>query len=282
MSEDMREAVEEAVEESQVEEKLENAEGREIPGEVTASQSKHESQASQHGWVSLEEWEEQGKDPDDWVDAKTFNMRGEFFDTIHKQKRELAEMRKAMNDLAQMNQKAREAERQKVLRELREQKKLAIESGDGETVLEVEEEIERVKSVPNPVDETYVKQAEQQAAELMERWTTENPWYANDATLRRNADIIGTELKEQGMSPEEIFEEVPKRIRAEFPHKFENPRRREAAVAESTGQKSRGKSSKPSWKSLSDEQKKVATRFERLGVMSKEDYITELAKSGEL
>jgi len=265
------------------EETVQNAEGREVPGEVTAS-SRQEELASNHGWVPLEEWEEQGKDPEDWVDAKVFNMRGEFFDKISRQNREVNELRKTLQDLKNHQQQLLKAEREKVLKDLREAKKDAINRGDGDEVIELEDRIDVLKSTPLPEpDQEDMQRLQQEAQQKLDQWVSENRWYAEDPDLRTYADFVGKQLMEDGVDPETIWTEVPKRVKAAFADKFSNPRRQESTVASTNNVGTSRKSKKgPSWNDLDDMQKQVAIRFEKSGTMTREEYIKDLADSGLL
>lgn len=263
------------------EESVQNAEGNVVPGEVTQTDVQAE-RASQHGWVPEEEWVEQGKDPDDWVDAKTFNMRGEFFDKIHKQKREIDDMRKALDDLKHLQQKTAEIEREKVLRELKNAKKAAVEAGDGEAVVELDERIDEVKAYRVPdVTQEQMQRAQQEAQDRFVQWKAENQWYDTDPELAEYADFIGMKMQQEGKTPDEIFESVGKKVKQQFSHKFGNPRRNESSVAPSTGRKASGRASKVKWSDLPEDFQKAGNNFIKTGVYeSKEEYIKTLAESG--
>lgn len=263
------------------EESVSSAEGREVPGEVTQSDVQAE-RASQHGWVSEEEWIEQGKDPDEWVDAKTFNMRGEFFDKIHKQKREIDDMRKALDDLKTLQQKTAEIEREKVLRELKAAKKAAVEAGDGDAVVELDDRIDEVKAyvVPDATRE-QLERAQREAQDRFVQWKAENDWYDTDPELAEYADFIGMKMQQEGKTPDEIFETVGKKVKQQFKHKFDNPRRSEAAVASTTGRKSSSRGPKIKWSDLPEDYQKAGNNFVKTGVYeSREEYIKTLAESG--
>ena len=57
-----------------------------------------------------------------------------------------------------------------------------------------------------------------------EEWATNNSWFGNDSAMTYTAfDIHKTLVEKEGYDPktEEYYEEVDKRIRLEFPHKFD-------------------------------------------------------------
>ncbi len=50
-----------------------------------------EAKARSKGWVGLDEWTEQGKDPDDWTTFKSFNEKGDFIAQINRLKTQTKE-----------------------------------------------------------------------------------------------------------------------------------------------------------------------------------------------
>ena len=59
---------------------------------------------------------------------------------------------------------------------------------------------------------------------MAEAWASENSWFGNDSAMTYTAfDIRKTLLEKEGFDPKskEYYEEVDKRVRVEFPHKFD-------------------------------------------------------------
>ena len=74
----------------------------------------------------------------------------------------------------------------------------------------------------NPQQQYY--QPQQQSDPRAEEWATKNPWFGNDSAMTYTAFDIHKKLVEQeGYDPksDEYYAEVDKRIRVEFPHKFD-------------------------------------------------------------
>ena len=74
----------------------------------------------------------------------------------------------------------------------------------------------------NPQQQYY--QPQQQSDPKAEDWATKNPWFGNDSAMTYTAFDIHKKLVEQeGYDPksDEYYAEVDKRIRVEFPHKFD-------------------------------------------------------------
>mgnify|MGYP007000288387 CR=1 len=56
-------------------------------------------------------------------------------------------------------------------------------------------------------------------------WAAENPWFGTDNAMTYTAfDIHKTLVEDEGFDPQsnEYYSEVNKRIRLEFPHKFDS------------------------------------------------------------
>jgi hypothetical protein len=126
----------------------------------------------------------------------------------------------------------------------------AIAAGDVEAQVEAQSEIanlamentrlKRIKqeqeyraNAPAPV-ERPVQQTPQPAAPdpQADAWASKNPWFGSDNAMTYTAfDIHKVLVEEEGFDPNttEYYSEVDKRIRLEFPHKFDS-------VERSTGQ----------------------------------------------
>ena len=68
------------------------------------------------------------------------------------------------------------------------------------------------------------QQPTQQSDPKAEEWSTRNAWFGNDTAMTYTAfDIHKKLVEEEGYDPktDEYYEEVDKRIRVEFPHKFD-------------------------------------------------------------
>ena len=79
------------------------------------------------------------------------------------------------------------------------------------------------KIVPQTADP--VAQAQQQIDPKAEDWATKNSWFGTDNAMTYTAfDIHRKLVEEEGYDPQsnEYYSEVDKRIRLEFPHKFDN------------------------------------------------------------
>lgn len=120
----------------------------------------------------------------------------------------------------------------------------AVERGDGKAVVEAQKlfnqltlQQERLKAAKvtrasTPVmqpPQQYVQQAQPQVARpdpKAEIWAEENEWFGADEIMTNAAYVIHNKLSEEGfdLQSDEYYDELNRRIRKEFPHKFSRPR----------------------------------------------------------
>lgn len=182
------------------------------------------SKAQEKGWRPIDQW--QG-DPADWVDAKEFLGRQSLFDKISNLKSELQSQRRAFdNDMKNIKayiSQMSEVEYQRALRELKSQKRVAIDDRDADAVEQIDKQIQTVEEsratvkaqTQQPVDNREVQ-------EKFAEWKGRNQWYVQDTELKEEADQIGIGYgaKHPNASVEQVFAHVEKQIKKLFPEKF--------------------------------------------------------------
>jgi hypothetical protein len=238
------------------------------PKELTAVEQK----AAEQGWVPQEEWE---GDPEQWRPAKEFLDRGELFKKIEDQNRTIKEFKKALEDLKGHHAKTRDVEYRRALETLKAQKVQAIEDGDAQSVVKIDDQIDLVKEEQRKLaTQAYEPAVPELNPEFVE-WVDRNKWYERDENMKIFADALGQKLAAAGNSPRSVLAEVERQIREEFPHKFKNPNRDKPGAVEGSVSKG-GKSG--STIQLTDEERRVMQRFVRTGVMTEKAYIEELKR----
>lgn len=234
-----------------------------------------EVRAMNEGWVPQEEWT---GDPDQWRPAKEFLDRGELFKKIEEQKRELRHVRAAIDDLGRHHAQVKAIAYKEALATLRAQKKEALENGDADAVIEIDDRIAETREAQRAAEaEPQTPTQEQTFTPPPEfvRWQARNQWYSTDRAMKVFADDIARELVGRGVNdPSAILNEVDRQVRKEFPQKFENPKRATAAPVEgNTGAK--GRSSARDEVVMSDAEKAIMKRIISTGVITKEKYLEE-------
>lgn len=200
-----------------------------------------EAKAIRLGWRPKDEFK---GDPDKWVDAAEFVRRGEEEPALAKAN--YAKLEKAL-ERATTKIASLETTHQKLVehlstsekraydrakREIEARLDQAAEAGDVEGVRAATREITDLTKEAAAEPKKDAQAAPEDPPELAE-WKEDNPWFTKDAVMRGAAIAIVDELIADGVTDlKKQIKEVDKRIRAEFPHKFENPRRREPAAVE--------------------------------------------------
>ena len=114
----------------------------------------HESRAMSGGWRPEHEWEGEAED---WVDAKDFNFRGELMQRITKQGRTIGTIESQLTQAREMiaasdrvTQKLIKDAVDQTRRDLRTQKRAAMEDDDHVRVDQIDEELDDLKEAMKP------------------------------------------------------------------------------------------------------------------------------------
>ena len=254
-----------------------------------------EQEARAQGWVAQEEF--RGKE-DDWVDAETFVRRGKEIMPILRKNNE--RLLKELNEAKKAAEEAREAARefkqyQKELTErktkeletqleqLKQAKREAISSGDGDRVIAIDDAIDDIKDqkaqAKEELKEAEKKAAQQQAPQVdpsVGVWLDKNDWYGKDNRLTSIANGIGEDIRriDPTLQGEAFFRKLDEELAQELPHRFgkktvNNP------IDVGTGTVSRGPRSKKSYENLPADAKAACDKFVKQGLMTKEDYVKD-------
>lgn len=274
------EQVVETSEEVQSVDKQESS-GEQSQESTTTQLTAVEQKALEMGWRPKSEFE---GDEDDFIDATEFVRRKPLFEKIDHVGKELRETRKALKALQEHHQKVKEAEYQNALKQLRAEKKQALEEGDADRLIEIDEQIAEAKAADVAV-RTQIQQEASKPHPNFVAWVQKNQWYQSDVELRSVADQIGTAYaaKNPETNPDDVLKYVEQRIKKLYPENFRNPNReRPSAVEGRTQTQAHEKKDGISDYPLTDEERKVMNTFIRQGIMTKEEYIKDLkAVKGE-
>lgn len=232
----------------------------------------YEETARAQGWKPESEFE---GDKAKWRPAKEFVERGELFSKIDTMGKELKETRKAMKMLQEHHSKVKQTEYNNALNELKALQKRHLEEGNSDGYLETTELLTDLK-------------AEQKAREVVNQntaptpdprfvsWAEENKWYQKDQELREYADTIGLGYAQRnpGLDPEQVLEYVTAQVKSRYKDKFVNPNRTKPSSVEGASAPAASKGSID----LTDDEKRVMNTFVRQGIMSKDEYLSEIKK----
>lgn len=243
---------------------------------VDVEYTEAETKAMENGWVPKEQWDaNEDNAGKKWRDAEEFNDRGELFDKIKQLDRDAKSARKALEQLGEHHKKVKEVEFQRALNTLKVQKRQALEEGDADKLIEIDDKIADVKqSARQVINETVVNTPPPELDEFISR----NKWYSKDDEMTQEADALGVAYarSHRDATPTEVFNYVEKRIKALYPEKFTNPNKPRASGVESPSNNTSVKSAARGGYTLTEQEERVARNLERSGAMTREQYIKEL------
>lgn len=232
-----------------------------------------EQRAMEKGWVPKDKYD---GDPAAFRSAELYLELEPFYKTVSALKKKNVELEGTLSTLANHHKKVAEVEYARALNDLKQQKKTALNEGDTDAVIELDEQIQDLKIEQKTTKQEQTVQQQEAPRELVE-WKSQNAWYESDPELTKFANQVATHLQYE-MTPTELLREVAKRTRKQFPDKFTNPNRdRSSAVAGPSGKPSGAKADKYS---LTAEQQQVMRTLVKSGVMTEAEYIAEAKKLG--
>lgn len=239
-----------------------------------------EARATRMGWRPQSEFK---GDQSKWIDAETFVKRGEEILPIVQAnakalEKALAEankrtdkLEKTLKEFGEYHTKSEERQYQRALADLVAQQEMFAEAGNVEGVRSTTEQIVDLGKEVSKVPKVEAEPGEPQ--HLVD-FRADNPWFQKDSVMTGAALAIADELARDGVvDPVKQLAEVSKRIKAEFPHKFENPRRgAPASVEGSTTTRKAGKT----YSDLPPDAKAQCDRFvTQIKGFSRENYVKD-------
>lgn len=270
-------------------------EGKEIP-DGKPSWTPAEERAINDGWRPEDEWE---GEPDDFVDAKAFNFRGELMARISQQGKKLSKVEADNATLSQMVRKANEITQKmtaaavdKATRELKMEKIEAVRDGDAERVVELDDQLDDMKTAkaeliteqeavqPEIVAPDFAKLTPQQRTWV--DFVSTTPWAQEPQThpqLMQFADSIL--LKDPNMSVGELVSELNEWGRRSKAQSRPTPAGPDASGA--NGRKKVTRKGKYSESDLDEMEASIAKEFVLDGTVESLDAYAELlGKDGNL
>lgn len=268
------------------------AAGGNPPTKEGAQAPDSEALARRRGWVPKEEFE---GDESKWVDAETFVERGNNFNSTLKKelaavKAELANFKGTAEAFKKFHAEAlkgKQAELDNALKQIKSQHREAIRDGDDDAADALEGRMEVLrkdkadlqKEIDTPTIEPKgapdPKDAPPDAVKNLQEWVADgNEWFEKDLPMQAYALKIAEQLQANGetLRGKPFLEKVAKQVRADFPHKFNNPNRQREGSTES-GQQSVKTGPGRTAKDLPEEDRNLMKEFVKAGWVTEESFL---------
>jgi hypothetical protein len=192
-----------------------------------------ETAARAGGWVPKDEWK---GDPEKWVDAPGFVLKAAEIlphvnQALREAKSEIRDVKKTLASFAEHHNKTEQRAYERAFREIQDRIDASASVGDVQGVRNATDElIELQKDVAKPAA------AQSGASPEFSAWQDENAWYGKDKPLSAAFDALCKEVFDDGYTtPKAGLKEAMSRLKADYPHKFENPARKQAPPVEGGG-----------------------------------------------
>ena len=248
------------------------------------------------GWVPREEF--RGSD-EEWVDAEVFVKRGKEINPILRKNNEtlmkkLDEKTKEIDsikaDVQEFKKFQKESNDRKVVElevqiaELKTRKREAIAEGNGDLVVDIDDQLDDIKEAQREAKEEAKKKPEEPAPHnttvpddpALQSWLGQNKWFGEDTEMTDVANGLGASVRRQfpHLSGQEFLNKLDEKITEYFPHKVLGNKARGSAV-DSTGNVRGGTGTgKKSYDNLPTDAKAACDRFIKNGwIKSKQEYI---------
>jgi hypothetical protein len=246
-----------------------------------------EAEARKMGWRPQDEY-----DGDNWVNAEIFVARAPLIEKIEGMGKALKRVNSETEQIKEHYKKVKETAYQQALKDLRAERRAAIQEGDADTLDAVDEQLDKLKEERIREEQEQQTSASSQTAEQVEAfqtWRQRNNWYQDHAEATELADTLGRGYHSEGATPDQVLAKVEKAIRKAFPELYRNPNRDKPSgtVTGSSTKMADNKQTKQEQslagvkKSLTDEQRQVMNKLVRSGMLTEEEYLRDFKAISE-
>lgn len=256
-----------------------------------------EAEARHQGWVPKEEF--RGSE-EDWIDADTFVKRGKEINPILKknnerllreldsQKKQMEELRKATEEFKkfqkdQFEHKAVTLEAE--IRDLKEQKRVAITQGDGDLAVNLDDKIDALKEEKQQAKEDSKEAPAPQAVKTQEdpelsAWVEKNSWYKNDVRMAAATNVIAEDIhaSKPWLKGAAFLAELDEALEGNFaPERLGRTTKKtvRSPVEGSTGGSSSSVSGKQTYDKLPAEAKAACDMFVKQKLITRDQYLAD-------
>lgn len=256
------------------EEKVDEVKAEAAPETVAEPQvNEVEDKARRMGWVPKDDFK---GDPDRWRPADEFVRRGEnelpiMRERLRHQDKQLLDLKKTIKDFAEYHSKVEQKAYERAYTELKQRQVEAVSAGDAQAFVKIDKEIEELRAEASQGPKVQLPEETAEENPVYKEWHSRNKWFQQDPDLTAYANSMALYFQKKDLPYEEFLEAVEKKVKAEFPAKFENPRRNSAPSVEAAtaAPKKGGKS----YADLPADAKKACDDFVKEKLTTRDAYV---------
>ena len=255
-----------------------------------------EKEARIFGWVPKEEF--RGSE-DDWVDAEVFVKRGKEINPILRKNNELLmkkldekakeidSIKASVEEFKKFQKESferKQAEYEVQIAELKSKKREAIAEGNGDLVVDIDDQIDSLKEAQRDAKEAAKAKPEpEQTAQAtipddpeLQSWLNRNQWFGTDTEMTDMANGLGASVRKQfpHLTGRDFLDKLDDKIKEYFPQKVLGNKAKGSAVDSSGSVRGSGSTGKKSYDNLPADAKEACDRFIKQGwIKSKQEYV---------
>jgi hypothetical protein len=255
-----------------------------------------EKEARIFGWVPKEEFR---GDDSDWVDAEVFVKRGKEINPIlrknnetllkklDEKSKEIDSIKASVEEFKKFQKESFERKQQELevqIAELKTRKKEAIAEGNGDLVVDIDDQIDEIKEAQREAKAEANKPApvaEPQAPTIpddpeLQAWFSRNDWFGKDDEMTDLTNSLGATVRKQfpHLSGREFLNKLDDKIAEYFPQKILGNKSRGSSVDSGSNVRGNSGSAKKSYENLPEDAKAACDRFIKNGwIKSKQEYV---------
>lgn len=257
-----------------------------------------EKEARMFGWVPREEF--RGSD-EEWVDADVFVKRGKEINPILRKNneilmkkldekaKEIDSIKASVEEFKKFQKESferKQAEYEVQIADLKARKREAIAEGNGDLVVDIDDQIDEIKEAQRTAKEESKQKAEETQAQAktadipedpaLQSWLGRNQWFGEDTEMTDVANGLGASVRRQfpHLSGQQFLDKLDEKIAEYFPHKVLGNKARGSAVDSTGNVRGDVKGNKKSYDNLPDDAKAACDRFIKNGwIKSKQEYV---------
>lgn len=286
-------SAEDAVEEVREDQVLEDpVQEDQVEEQVSSVEDEVVLRAKKFGHISKEDWEAQGRNPDEWKSPEEFDKTGKILDQLYSLRKKLDQRDKEIQALVDYQQRTSQREYEKAKQELEQRLRASKDDMDMAGVEHYTKELTRLQDMEHQNQAQRTQQDQQEAlGRFMER---NKHWFNNqNPDLMQRASVIDQELKSiyPNASYDELAQKIEARMSYEYPDRVGGTARPRPAMSHSQSSINKTVASKSSvtkaFKELSQELKDTYNATKRIiestgREYSVNDFMAQLKKDGEL